>query len=92
MNILAAPTQSAAEAYERRAWEFCRAEGNKGGRWSEIFTDGVLFGIVWDAGIAATFTNDELAGVMDVEDWIPVGHPLGESPSESPSEISPEIV
>lgn len=61
MKLLTASTESAATALNTKALAYVVAEQNANATaWSDVFTDGSKFGIVYDDSIRSAFTNSEL--------------------------------
>lgn len=65
MKLLTASTESAATALNTKALAYVVAEQNANATaWSDVFTDGSKFGIVYDDSIRSAFTDSELGRVV----------------------------
>ena len=68
MMILTANTKAAAEALNAKAFAYIVTEqGANGTRWSEVLTNGAIYGITYDGSIEQAFTVSELAGLVEGE-------------------------
>lgn len=68
MKLLTASTKAAATALNAKALAYVIAEQNANATaWSDVFTDGSKFGIVYDDSIRSAFTNTELGRVVTGE-------------------------
>lgn len=66
MRILPYNDLASAQAANAAALQFAQTtQGATGGQWSDIYTDGVRFGILYDDSIAPAFDAPTLATVMD---------------------------
>jgi hypothetical protein len=64
MTFLIAPTEAAARLLERKAWAYCIEKLDcQGGNWSDVWSDGKRFGILWDNQLAGAFNLKELGGI-----------------------------
>jgi len=65
MKLLTASTESAAVALNTKALAYVVAEQNANATaWSDTFTDGSKFGILYDDSIRSAFTDSELGRVV----------------------------
>lgn len=63
-TYLLAPTEAAARLLERKAWAYCiKSLDCEGGNWSDVFTDGKRFAIVWSNQIQPALSDAELGTV-----------------------------
>lgn len=68
MQLLIAPTKTAAQALAAKALLYAKSEQDaSGSAWSPVFTDGVRFGITYDNSVRAAFSDAELGRVVTGE-------------------------
>ena len=65
MRILTANSKTEAQSLNDKAFAYIVAEqGANGTRWSDVLTNGTIYGIIYDDSVRQAFTQSELLGVV----------------------------